>query len=70
MTFTPDALVDDPIGILDRVSQIAEHPLWACYIIPSVLGMAVKRLYGNQDPLAAFDRFVKLHYPDKCINPS
>lgn len=56
VTFTAAALLEDPMGILDRISQIAEHPLWTCYIIPSVLGMAAKLKYRDEDPLSAFDQ--------------
>lgn len=55
VTFTAEALLEDPFGIYLLITQIAEHPLWASYIIPSVFGMAVKLLYRDEDPLEAFD---------------
>lgn len=60
VTFTAAALVADPVGILERMTQVAEHPLWSAYILPSVLGMAVKHLYQEKarDPIAALDRYV------------
>ncbi|GLB33577.1 hypothetical protein LshimejAT787_0104610 [Lyophyllum shimeji] len=58
VTFTPKAILDDPIGVLHRISQIHSHPLWECYILPSALGMVAKLHLqtGNDDPLALCDR--------------
>ncbi|THU96358.1 hypothetical protein K435DRAFT_797417 [Dendrothele bispora CBS 962.96] len=56
VTFTASALIEDPISILEKMDEIDEHPLWLGYIIPSVLGLAVRLFYGEDDPLAAFDR--------------
>ncbi|KAJ7597472.1 hypothetical protein C8J56DRAFT_771636 [Mycena floridula] len=55
VTFTATALMTDTLSILERINQIEEHPLWASYIIPSVLGLAVKLVYHDRDPLEAFD---------------
>ncbi|KAF7306639.1 Chromo domain-containing protein [Mycena indigotica] len=55
VTFTPSALYEDPWGIVNKIKQIADHPLWTCYMLPSVLGMATKLCYLNEDPLAAYD---------------
>lgn len=54
MTFTPDALLEDPIGVGKLIRQIAEHPFWACYLLPSVVGMAVRSCGGDADPLFKF----------------
>ncbi|KAK0456325.1 hypothetical protein EV421DRAFT_48834 [Armillaria borealis] len=56
MTFTPKALVEDPLGIHQRVSQISENSNWEAYIMPAVLGMAVHMHYKNVDALEAFDK--------------
>ncbi|KAK0473231.1 hypothetical protein IW261DRAFT_1505036 [Armillaria novae-zelandiae] len=56
MTFTPKALVEDPLGIHQRVSQISENNNWEAYIMPAVLGMAVHMHYKNRDALEAFDK--------------
>ncbi|KAK7057558.1 hypothetical protein R3P38DRAFT_3169079 [Favolaschia claudopus] len=42
VTFTPEALASDPWGVLKTVHQIHAHPLWDCYIMPQILGMAVQ----------------------------
>ncbi|KAG6867920.1 hypothetical protein C0993_009514 [Termitomyces sp. T159_Od127] len=58
VTFTPQALLDDISGVIHRIGQIQRHPLWECYIMPSVLGMAVT-LYSQRegsDPISDFDR--------------
>nr|GAT49727.1 predicted protein [Mycena chlorophos] len=55
VTFTPSVLYEDPWGIVTKIKEIAGHPLWACYMLPSVLGMAVRLCCPGEDPLAAFD---------------
>jgi hypothetical protein len=50
--------MEDPIGILHRIRQIQSHPLWMCYILPSVLGMVTRLHCENEDPLAVFERSV------------
>ncbi|KAF7328022.1 Chromo domain-containing protein [Mycena kentingensis (nom. inval.)] len=64
VTFTPSALYEDPWGIVDLILLLHAHPLWMCYMLPSVLGMAIRMCYpeeSEEDPLAdAFNnqRFV------------
>ncbi|KAF9229558.1 hypothetical protein BS17DRAFT_771624 [Gyrodon lividus] len=47
MTFTATALTEDPVGCHQLMSQVIEHPLWHCYMIPEVL--AVSHLLGSDD---------------------
>ncbi|KAF8898501.1 hypothetical protein BD779DRAFT_1666338 [Infundibulicybe gibba] len=63
VTLTPKSLVEDPIGALHRIKELAEHPIWMSYILPSVLGMAAKLFCPGEDPLTLFDcgKF-PLHY--------
>ncbi|KAK0465307.1 uncharacterized protein EV420DRAFT_951890 [Desarmillaria tabescens] len=56
MTFTPKALVEDPLGIHHRVSQISENNNWEAYIMPAALGMAAHLHYKNGNALEAFDK--------------
>ncbi|KAJ6577748.1 hypothetical protein B0H19DRAFT_1121271 [Mycena capillaripes] len=42
VTFTPTALVTDAWSVLKTIRRIHAHPLWACYLIPQAVGMAVK----------------------------
>ncbi|KAJ6589867.1 hypothetical protein DFH09DRAFT_1425319, partial [Mycena vulgaris] len=42
VTFTPEALVRDAWGVLRTIRAVADHPLWACYLLPQVVGMAVR----------------------------
>ncbi|KAJ3733783.1 hypothetical protein DFJ43DRAFT_194410 [Lentinula guzmanii] len=49
VTFTPDALLTDPLGVYERILQIEEHDFWACYILPAVIGMAVSIAYRNRE---------------------
>ncbi|KAJ3988832.1 hypothetical protein F5890DRAFT_259191 [Lentinula detonsa] len=49
VTFTPDALLTDPLGVYERILQIEEHDFWVCYILPAVIGMAVSIAYRNRE---------------------
>ncbi|KAF7319986.1 Chromo domain-containing protein [Mycena kentingensis (nom. inval.)] len=55
VTFTPSMLYEDPWGAVDKIKEIHAHPLWMCYILPSVLGMATRLCCPSEDPLASFD---------------
>lgn len=58
VTFTPSAFTSyDPLSVLQLIGQIAEHPLWACYILPSVLGKVASVSHGDDlDPLSSYDK--------------
>ncbi|KAJ6519506.1 hypothetical protein C8R45DRAFT_24277 [Mycena sanguinolenta] len=60
VTFTASALYEDPWGIVDKIKIINTHRLFTCYILPTVIGMAVRLCSPEVDPLAAFmrDEFV------------
>lgn len=49
ITFTSSALVEDLIGCHQLISQIIEHPLWDCYLLPEVLA-ASHLLCNNGSP--------------------
>ncbi|KAG6381397.1 hypothetical protein JVT61DRAFT_5811 [Boletus reticuloceps] len=40
VTFTSSALAEDLVGCYQLMSQIIEHPLWDCYLIPEVLAVS------------------------------
>jgi hypothetical protein len=52
VTFTPAALLEDPIGTADLMRRISMHPFWDCYVLPSTIGLAVRR--EGTDPLSEF----------------
>ncbi|KAF7339742.1 Chromo domain-containing protein [Mycena sanguinolenta] len=56
VTFTASALYEDPWGVVDKIKIINKHPLFTCYILPTVIGMAAKLCSPEEDPLAAFTR--------------
>ncbi|KAF8167891.1 hypothetical protein B0H34DRAFT_683559 [Crassisporium funariophilum] len=53
ITFSPSAMLHDPVAILQKIRQIHKHPLWTCYILPAALGMLVRMICGDTDPLSA-----------------
>lgn len=55
MTFTPDALLNHPVGAARLMRRIVQHPFWDCYILPSVMGMAAKASAKGKDPLSQFE---------------
>lgn len=48
VTFTPSSIVDTPLAAFKLISQIAEHPLWQCYVTPAVLAAVVREVYKDQ----------------------
>lgn len=54
MTFTPEALIENPIGANQLMRKLAEHPFWDCYLLPSVVGMATRSTCEGTDPLSEF----------------
>lgn len=57
MTFAPFVMRRNPLGVLELIRKIHAHPLWACYIIPSSLGLLAKLECGMNDPMADFDKY-------------
>ncbi|KAF9015377.1 hypothetical protein BDQ17DRAFT_1536047 [Cyathus striatus] len=55
VTFSPSALLGDPITLLKQIRRLNQHDLWECYILPSALGMAAKLACGQEDPLINYD---------------
>lgn len=51
VTFTSSALVEDLVGCHQLISQIIEHPLWDCHLIPEVLAVT-HLLSNNGDPIS------------------
>lgn len=58
VTFSPQALIMHTVAVVQKIRQLDEHRFWQCYILPSALGMACKRLCDAEQPLSAFERFV------------
>ncbi|THH11778.1 hypothetical protein EW145_g413 [Phellinidium pouzarii] len=54
VTFSSDALLENPLGIADLIERIHSHPLWACYIHPSVLSVFVRLSCPGEDPVSAY----------------
>ncbi|KAJ7608052.1 hypothetical protein DFH06DRAFT_211268 [Mycena polygramma] len=49
VTFTPNTLVEDALGVFRAIRNIDAHPLWVCYVLPQALGMAVKLSQQRED---------------------
>ncbi|KAI0702474.1 hypothetical protein BC835DRAFT_1320860 [Cytidiella melzeri] len=56
VTFTPAALLEDPLGIYKLIKMVDQHPLWMCYVHPYVLAALFKQDYANSDPVAVVER--------------
>ncbi|KAF8528064.1 hypothetical protein BU17DRAFT_61387 [Hysterangium stoloniferum] len=41
VTFTPRAIAENPIAVEKLITQLANHPLWTCYVLPSTIAMIV-----------------------------
>jgi hypothetical protein len=54
VTFTPEALLNDAWGVLKTIRLIHAHPLWTCYLIPQVMGMAVKLSQLREDEMSDY----------------
>ncbi|KAI0374422.1 hypothetical protein BV20DRAFT_1041377 [Pilatotrama ljubarskyi] len=55
VTFTPTAIIQGHYRIFERISQIAEHPLWECYVLPAVVAMVAKLSCQGLNPLQVYD---------------
>ena len=55
-------MATDPIGIIQQIYKIKDHPLWECYVLPSALGMLAKEVCGDEDPLANFERYSSSYF--------
>jgi hypothetical protein len=55
VTFTPTMIVEKPELVVEIARRAAQHPLWMCFIIPSVLGAAATTWAASTDPLELFD---------------
>jgi len=49
-------LLKNPFSIGRLMHQIAEHPFWDSYLLPSVVGMAAKLSCEGADPLLEFKK--------------
>ncbi|KAI0639158.1 hypothetical protein C8Q77DRAFT_1079774 [Trametes polyzona] len=55
VTFTPSAIIQGHYRVLNRIRQLAEHPLWECYVLPSVVAFVAKLTCQGIHPLQAYD---------------
>lgn len=49
VTLTPNAIVGDILKIRALLKKVHEHPLWDCYVLPSVLGLAMRTAEQKYD---------------------
>ncbi|PIL29610.1 hypothetical protein GSI_08247 [Ganoderma sinense ZZ0214-1] len=55
VTFTPSAIIEGHWKAFRCIKEIAEHPIWDCYILPSVVAMIAKLTCQGQHPLRVYD---------------
>ncbi|KAI0067836.1 hypothetical protein BV25DRAFT_1987496 [Artomyces pyxidatus] len=60
VTFTPSAFQDYPLAVHRLMSMIERHPLWQCFVVPSVVAMAATQSHGP-DPVTEFERDTFAH---------
>ncbi len=66
VTFNPEGFLEDPLGVYNTCCNIARHQFWAVRVIPSVLGMLVRKYYDDNDSaLLALDKYVPLLSVDR-----
>ncbi|TFY59615.1 hypothetical protein EVJ58_g5677 [Rhodofomes roseus] len=56
VTFTPSAVLNNIVGVYELIKKIDEHPMWECYILPSVIAMLAKLTCQGDTPVALFDK--------------
>ncbi|KAJ7647700.1 hypothetical protein FB45DRAFT_206531 [Roridomyces roridus] len=49
VTFSVAALTGDPWGLLRTIRRIAAHPLWECYLLPQIFGLALRLNEQRED---------------------
>ncbi|TFK90228.1 hypothetical protein K466DRAFT_574381 [Polyporus arcularius HHB13444] len=55
MTFTPTAVIQNHVLLYKLIRQVAEHPVWDCYVLPSVVAMVAKLTCQGRHPLRVYD---------------
>ncbi|THH16827.1 hypothetical protein EW146_g3874 [Bondarzewia mesenterica] len=55
VTFTPSVFREHPLAVYKVISMLEEHPLWDCYIVPSVVAMVARETSGTE-PLTALEK--------------
>ncbi|KAF8591974.1 hypothetical protein K439DRAFT_618242 [Ramaria rubella] len=50
VAFTPRAIAEDPQGVEKLIGKLDEHPLWTCYILPSVVATVVDVINSDKGP--------------------
>ncbi|TBU35002.1 hypothetical protein BD311DRAFT_649012 [Dichomitus squalens] len=55
VTFTPSAIIEGHGMLFRRIKDVAEHPLWDCYVLPSVVAMVAKLTCQGGHPLRVYD---------------
>ncbi|CAL1696456.1 unnamed protein product [Somion occarium] len=55
VTFTPSAFLEDPIGVYQLIKKFDEHPFWAVFLPPNVVGVIAKMVCNGIDPVSVFD---------------
>lgn len=63
VTFTPLAIAEDPVGCYSLMRNLAQHPLWECYLIPSIAGLSHALACGKDKPVT------EIMSMDSCLLP-
>ncbi|KAG1757323.1 hypothetical protein EDB19DRAFT_1656858 [Suillus lakei] len=63
VTFTPLAIAEDPVGCHGLMRNLSQHPLWECYLIPSIVGLSHALACGKDKPVP------EIMSMDSCLLP-
>lgn len=63
VTFTPLAIAEDPVGCHSLMRNLAQHPLWESYLIPSIVGLSHALACGKDKPVP------EIMSMDSCLLP-
>ena len=55
VTFTPASIIQGHFRLLAHIKKIKEHPLWECYVLPSVVAMVAKLTCQGKHTLRVYD---------------
>lgn len=69
-TFSAKAIIENPFKVYDLIELFYQHPLWTCYIHPSVVAAVAKTSYPDIDVVPLLKQSVANCYNVRQLNSS